>query len=253
MKAIKYVYAALMVLMAQGASATGPVVLFDQGHGQRFVIEKQGDLNLYGLAGAMKDAGLDVKSTDKPFSSATLAGVACVITSGGFAPFSAEEIDALGEFVKDGGGLAVMLHIGPTYETLLKKFNIGATPGVIHETENVIGVNSLDFYVKEFAAHPLFKDVGSFAVHGAWGVFGLTADQVLVAETSKSAWIDLNRNQKRDPAGEPLSSIGVVAAEKVGAGRVVAFGDDAIFQDRFLEGGNKKLAENLALWLSGGK
>ena len=66
-----------------------------------------------------------------------------------------------------------------------------------------------------------------------------------------SAWLDLDRNRVYDAGGEPGGSWGVGVAGSLGKGRFVVFGDDAIFQNRFLEGGNEHLGRNLARWLGG--
>lgn len=44
----------------------------------------------------------------------------------------------------------------------------------------------------------------------------------------------------------------MVVAGSYGKGRFAVFGDDAIFQNRFLDADNRKLAANLARWLKGG-
>jgi hypothetical protein len=49
--------------------------------------------------------------------------------------------------------------------------------------------------------------------------------------------------------GDIVQSFGVVVQGTHGAGRFVVFGDDAIFQNKFLDASNKQLARNLARWL----
>jgi hypothetical protein len=41
----------------------------------------------------------------------------------------------------------------------------------------------------------------------------------------------------------------VVVTGELGAGRFIIFGDDAVFQNRFLDRQNRQLAKNLARWL----
>lgn len=40
---------------------TTPVALFDQGHGQRFLVEGKGQLDLTGLADVFREAGYEVR------------------------------------------------------------------------------------------------------------------------------------------------------------------------------------------------
>ena len=70
----------------------------------------------------------------------------------------------------------------------------------------------------------------------------------IVASTSPKAWVDLNGDKKLSD-GDVVQSFGVVAVGEVGAGRFVVFGDDAVFQNRFLDESNRQLAKNLSRWL----
>lgn len=239
------------LLLGTAAFAAQPVALFDQGHGQRFLIEKTGELNLGGLAATFRSAGYEVRSIASPITAEALSGVSVVVSSGCLVPYKPEEVDALRKFVNAGGGLSVMMHIAPTYEGLLSAFGIVGSSGVVHETENVEAINSLDFTVKNFTSHPLFAGVSGVKFYGSWAVAGVKGGAEVIAKTSKGGWIDLNRNKLRDDKVEPLGELGLIAVANPGSGRVAAFGDDAIFQDRFLSGDNQKLAANLASWLGG--
>jgi len=250
---IRLISVLLTVLTTTCALAAQPVALFDQAHGQRFVIEKSGELNLGALASALASAGFQVRSTDKPLTAQSLTGVKALITSGGFVPFSAQENEAVGNFLKGGGNLAVMLHIAPSYETLLTSLGITASSGVVHETENVEAINSLDFKVADLDRHPLFDGIGYFSIYGGWAIVDHADTALIVARTSKAAWIDLNRNKVRDERIEPLTMLGMCAVGTIGSGRFAIFGDDAIFQDRYFTGNNAKLGANLAKWLLEGK
>ena len=69
----------------------------------------------------------------------------------------------------------------------------------------------------------------------------------IVASTSSKGWVDLNGDKKLSK-GDVVQAFGVVAVGESGAGRFVVFGDDAIFQNRFLDESNRQLAINLARW-----
>ena len=51
-----------------------PVILFDQGHNQRFLINKEGPLQLTGLAGIFKEQGFKVDSHEGAIDKDALAG-----------------------------------------------------------------------------------------------------------------------------------------------------------------------------------
>lgn len=215
---------ALAALLTSAALSHGgaPVALFDQAHGQRFTIEKTGELNLGGLAQLFRDAGFEVRSTDATLTAQNLAGVKALISSGGFVPFSKEEAAAVRTFVEGGGSAVILMHIAPTYQDLALKFGVNATSGVLRETRNVIEINSLDFDVKDLTPGTLFNGLDSFTVRGAWGVVPVGEGAVSLARTSEGAWIDLNRNNVRDEAREPQVAFGVVALTGAGKGRFLA-------------------------------
>ena len=125
-----------------------------------------------------------------------------------------------------------------------------AAKGVIRETQNVIGANSLDYKVAVLRDHPLFEGIEYFNAYGAWALLDLDQNTRSIGLTSKQSWIDLNRDKRRNPGPEPYHSYAVVVAGKLGKGKVAAFGDDAIFQDDFLKDNNLKLSDNLAKWLA---
>lgn len=230
------------------AWAGSPVVLFDQAHGQRFVIEKSGGLNLSRLAEVFQKAGFEVRSTAEPVTAGALKGVTAFVTSGAFSPFSPAEVEAVVGFVRSGGRAAVLLHIPQPYTRLLEPLGIHASAGVVHETENVNGPKSLEFRVLNLAKHPLFAGITGFDVHGSWALINRDATARTVAHTSRQAWMDMNGNNMRDPSSEPVHIFSIVAVGEPESRRVAAFADDGIFQDQFLTGDNLKLAENLATW-----
>jgi hypothetical protein len=240
----------LLVGLAVPALAGGPVALFDQGHGQRFVIEDTGELHLSQLAEVFHNSGYEVRSTKALLNADVLQGVAVLVTSGLFQPYTGEELKAILAFVDQGGGLSVMLHIAPTYGNLLQALGVLASQGVLNEGEGVLEGNTLNYQVKSFSDHPLTAGIDHFSLYGGWAVMDSGRDPAVktVAFTSRSSWIDMDRNRQRSPQ-EVAHSFGVVVAGERGKGRFAVFGDDAIFQNRFLDEANRKLAANLASWL----
>jgi len=240
----------VLVASASTFAADKPVVLFDQGHGQRFVIEKQDDLQLSGLAGIFRDSGCEVRSSDGKITEATLDGVDILVSSGLFAPYDAEELNTIKNFLEQGGALSVMLHIAPTYGNLFNMLGVAASQGVLNETENVIDGNKLDFKIKNLSKHPLLDGLKQFNLYGGWALMNRGDNAKTIAYTSRHAWVDGNRDHQRNP-NEPLHVYGVLVAGTKGKGRFAVFGDDAIFQNQFLNGDNKTLAIKLADWLKG--
>jgi hypothetical protein len=223
-------------------------VMFDEAHGQRFLIEHGGPLDLSGLAATFRDQQLLIKTSRQDVTDSTLSGVVALVISGPFAPVRPAEIDAIGRFLERGGRLCVMLHIAPPVAALLHQLNVSISNGVIRERENVIGDDPLNFHVTGLTAHALTTGVHGFDVFGAWALLPTGDTASIIAHSSPRAWVDLNGNQALDDR-DATQSFGVIVAGQFGAGGFVVFGDDAVFQNRFLTGGNVTLAQNVARWL----
>jgi hypothetical protein len=225
------------------------VVLFDEAHGERFLVGEQGQLDLSGLAGVLQAEGLLVKTNREEISARSLSGVDALVISGAFTPLTLSEIDATVRFLDGGGRLAVMLHIPPPTAALLHALNVSVSNGVIREHEQLINDDPLNFHVTRMTPHDLTRDLGAFDAFGVWALLTTDVNAAIIARTSDSAWIDLNRNQIQERR-DATQSFGVIVAGERGTGRFVVFGDDAIFQNQFLVGGNAVLAKNLARWLA---
>jgi len=240
----------IIVLLCVAIAARGEAaqtVLFDTGHGERFLVDEKGPLQLSGFAGICQAAGITVATLAKPISDESLAGVNGLVISGAFQPLKDEEIDALIRFMLRGGKLSVMLHIAPPLDALLVRLGINFTNGVIQEHEGVINGQPQDFRVSRLGTHPVMKGISAFSLYGVWGLMSVDQRSHNIAMTSPQAWIDLHHDkvQTKDETG----SFAVACAGDVGKGGFLVFGDDAIFQNKFLDANNKALAVNLASWL----
>lgn len=236
-----------LMFLACPAHAADPVILFDQGHGQQFVVENGRSLDLSGLASLFMDAGGLVKTSRQPLSTASLLGVDVLIISGPFAPISPEEIEVVTAFVEKGGKLAVMAHIAQPIAPLLQRLNVSISSVAIAEQERIIGTNARDFMVTDLSEHPLTKGLDMFAVYGSWALLDRGEANQTVARTSSRAWADLNQNGILNDK-DAQQAFSLIITGRLGQGHFAVFADDAIFQNQFLRGGNKVLGENLARW-----
>lgn len=238
----------LLYVPASFGEDTPPLILFDQGHNQRFLIEDKGELQLSKLADAVRTQGARVSSTKIPLCSKSLQGVSGLVISGPFTELMPQEIEAVLRFLKKGGRLAAMLHVGPPLAGLLAGLDVDSSNAVLHERQNIID-SDLNFRLKSLSASPLFTGVSQFSAYGAWAL-DAGASATTIARTSPEAWVDLNGDGVLSK-GDAVGTFGLVISGTYGAGSFVIFGDDAIFQNRFLDADNKKLAANLGAWLSG--
>lgn len=252
---------ALLVFLAAGCAMQAgpggpsvrddpPLVLFDTGHGQRFLPDRDGELDLSGLAGVFQSQGWRVQTLSGRVNAGALEGADALVISGPFAPFSPREAEAVADFVARGGAVAVMLHIAPPVNDLLGRLGVKASNGTIREIEPPARAGSTDFTVTNLTGHDLFYGLDRFRMYGAWALEAAPGRSEIVASTSSGAWLEPGGEKGPGREGARMS-LGVVAAGAAGQGRFVVFGDDALFQNRFLDGGNRILAGNLARWLWG--
>jgi hypothetical protein len=238
----------LLFLTVVQAAAKKPTVIFDEGHGQKFVIEKEGELQLSGLSGLLKAKGYNVKIDAGQINDAALNTADVLIISGAFQPLSPEEINAVLRFVQRGGKLCVMLHIPQPLTGLMSRLKVYASNGVIQEHENMINNAPLDFYITNMEKHKITKGLKKIGVHGAWALMTESSTARIIARTGPKAWIDLNGDGQFN-GNDARQSFGVIIAGTLGKGRFVIFGDDAIFQNKFLDRENMPLGKNLADWM----
>lgn len=231
-----------------GSALAEPVVLIDQSHDQRFVIEKDGPLQLSAFAGILREEGFTVRSSAEPFSVESLKGVDAVVISGPFRALEPAEVEVLLRFIEHGGRLSALLHVGLPFAELLHRLEVDFTNYVLFEQENVIAADPRNFQVKALAADPLFGAIDHFSLYGGWALMNTASSARVIASTSPKGWVDLNGDKKLS-TGDVVQAFGVVVTGELGAGRFVIFGDDAILQNKFLDKNNRQLAVNLARWL----
>jgi hypothetical protein len=238
----------LLLVTMTGAAAAGdkrPVVLFDQAHGERFLPQQEAPLALSELGDLFFAQGFQIRIAQELLTPASLAAVDAVVISGPFAPFAPQEIDALYAFVERGGHLTIMLHVAPVVTPLLARFDVVHSNGVIREEAAAqIAGEALNFHVAHLSKEPLFSGIAHFAVYGCWALASEGEFARIAARSGNKSWIDLNLDRSYSER-DAMQSFGVVALGEVGKGDFVIFGDDAIFQNRFLTGANRQLAENL--------
>ena len=240
----------MTILIIAAPAIAAPVILFDESHAQQFLVGRDGPLDLSGLAATCHENGFRVQSSSRPLNGAVLAGVDVLIISGPFKPLAPDEIEAVLDFVRNGGGLAVMLHIVPPVMKLLWQLDVEVANAILREEDAAIDGNPLYFTVSRLANHPVTAGLESFSIYGGWALRGAVDKVTILAETGERGWIDLDHDE-RFSAADAMQSFGVVVAGQLGRGRYVVFGDDALFQNRFLDQRNRQLAVNLANWLSG--
>lgn len=228
--------------------ADTPHLLFDQGHRQAFVIQKEGPLQLSQLARLFQQQGWEVEQSSGALTEQLLADIDALIISGAFSPLTSDEINAVLKYLRHGGRLAVMIHIGQPVLPFMHELGVDVGTRVINERPNRPDDKSIDFVVSNLMPHPLTKNLVSFAIYGGWPLRCFNKTGQTIASSSVHSWVDMNQDKKFSKV-DIMSPFAVLVVGKLGLGSFAIFADDAIFQNQFLNGGNKTLAENLGHWL----
>jgi hypothetical protein len=161
--------------------------------------------------------------------------------------YTPAEIEAILDFVKNGGGLVVLgeteqQKYGNNFGEITKHFGIGFLNATVQDSDRKykdVATWVLGDLHKSFE-HDLTFRVGEACFYRSGAlVIEPGAEVQIVATTSASAM----------PASAPL-----IAAAKYGDGRVVVLADSDVFGDDSIdELGNRNLWTNVAAWVAGGK
>lgn len=238
----------LLLLFPLYTSAASPKLLFDQGHRQAFLAEESGPLQLSKLTGIFQQQGIRVAVSNGELTSNLLDNFDSLVISGAFSPHTDAEIEAILDFLRRGGKLAVMVHIGQPLLPLLHKLGVDVGNLVINENPDQKNGKTSDFTVTSFQPHALTRGLEQIAIYGGWPLQAFEQQGKPLASSNPHSWVDINQDQKLSK-GDLMRSFDVLICGDIGRGSFVVFADDAIFQNKFLRGGNKILAENLGLWL----
>ena len=222
-------------------------MLFDEAHSEAWSIRAEtvaqmnprhpGDAGYLKAAAALRERGMRVDAhVSGPLTALALADRDVVVvahpsdgtwervTGIGSALLSADEIDALESFVRNGGGLVVLAECeqdkyGNNLVGLLERFGVQPMNVTVQDTEH----NHQDVVAWVRAALPRQRGKADLlarvcdACFYRSGVLSITnPDAVVLAKTSSSA----------DPADQPLA-----VALQFGLGRLVVFADSDLFGD----------------------
>ena len=244
-------------------------MLFDEAHSEAWSIRAEtvaqmnprhpGDAGYLKAAAALRERGMRVDPhISGPLTASALAERDVVVvahpsdgtwervTGIGSALLSADEIDALETFVREGGGLVVLAECeqdkyGNNLVGLLERFGVRPMNVTVQDTEH----NHQDVVAWVRASLPRQRGKADLlarvcdACFYRSGVLSITnPDAVVLAKTSSSA----------DPADQPLA-----VALQFGLGRLVVFADSDLFGDDSIgDYDHLKLWTNAVTWAASG-
>ncbi len=187
-----------------------------------------------------------------PLSESLLAAYSVVIISAPCASFSAVELEAVGTFVSNGGGLLVLgdSYLSGDINALLAVF------GTSFDASTVCSLNYVDhdpqrFHVTDFAAdHPVTAGLATFRWDWGCSLLPGPAAKVLM-QSNPDTWQDRDGNGLRT-ASERVGPFVLGAAVEYGKGRVVVLADNPFIDSFWLRyDSNRRFVLNAVSWLSG--
>jgi Family of unknown function (DUF6421) len=254
-------------LTADGRLSFGIIstVLFDETHSEAWTIRPElaremqpahpGDSSYARAAELLRGRGFTVAAkSDGVLAGGALSGVDLLViahpsepewerTTGLGSPrFSGDELDAIEDFVRGGGGLIVLGETeqdkyGNNVNELLQRFQIRLRNETVQDYEHCAGAPS--WVMAELSSHGRGR-VGDLLA----SVSELCFYRATTIETSNGARTLARTSPSASTPGEAL-----LVTSEVGAGRVVVLADSDLFGDDCLgEFDHATLWENLAFW-----
>jgi hypothetical protein len=275
------------------ARGQGPVVAIDEAHAN---VHTAGG-RYEPFAALMANDGYRIQPGRSPFSRDTLRPSRILVIANAMAPskpspdgsaFTDAECDAVREWVRDGGSLLLISDHAPAGAAAAKlaaRFDVAMglgyvfdpnhterpdTSTLIFSTEN--GLLGTHWIMRGRNASEVIRRVLTFAGQslsvpaGATALLKLSPTAVEPRSSEHvSAVVNSIRNRTASPAGIPAAGAAQAVAMAFGKGRVVMFGEAALFSAQVLvEGGKesrfgmnspgtdgRQLALNVMHWLSG--
>lgn len=223
-------------------------VVFDMGHGEVFSAEDTTELGQSQAIARIKAAGFTVKVNEDPITDEDLAGAAGLILAGPMTAFGDAEYAAITSFLERGGTVLLTVHV--PFPILKVPAHWGLPVG----TEIVMSQGKLAdpkqrsvFITQQIADDPVTEGVTQLLVVSGWPVATASESAKIVVSTDADAWLSpIGDAATTAPPATKLGAFGIIGVARVGKGRIVVSGDDAIFANLALDQlDNARLLDNI--------
>ncbi|MBN2391400.1 MAG: hypothetical protein JXR84_11785 [Anaerolineae bacterium] len=216
-------------------------ILIDQGHDNYYPLTGSGDVYT-GFAAALAAAGYDIDSaTSSLITYDDLAPYAAYIIPLAGVPPTTQEIQAMQQYIQNGGGLFLIADHSGTYsepsQALANVFGVTLDANVVTDPDDYI--EESDYWVTydnaNFSSHIVMQALDILQTYASTSMEPGTASPLITTDAD---------------ADPPNRAIAV--ALNFGAGRVVILGDSNYFDDEFglNVGDNKQFGINITNWLA---
>jgi len=213
-------------------------VLFDEAHNERNTLSKEnaeklnptypGNIYFGALEKSLNDVFLFTSNFDAPLTPELLQDYDVLFLSAPEDMFSESEVDAIHEYIENGGGLVILgaCALKDSLYSITTPYGILFEMSCLYKDLEVEYYNSAKenragfFNIITFEDHPVTKYPRFMMV---WGQsLKVTSPAVPLAYTDEKVWADSNWNGEHDE-GDLMGPFTVIAASEAGTGRIVAF------------------------------
>ena len=244
-----------LVFNTAPVSSTAYKVLVDEGHSEWLVSG-----NAQTLIQALEDKGYIVETFSGMLTQSLLSTYSVLVIGTAWGSFAQSEIQAIEDFVKNGGGLWltglgwswVDYHPGSTLEDypmnkIAQRFGAFFNPDIIFDpTDYTNDPGSAIFHSPFIETHPATQGVNMIGATGALhGSISVQTGTILIAGDDDS-YGGYHESPYPNPGSHPPNC----AAIEYGAGKVIVVSQEGFFIDDLIdEYDNKMLGLNIVDWL----
>jgi tetratricopeptide (TPR) repeat protein len=227
--------------------------LFDWGYSFKNILEPWG----FGFAKARFEKTITTKIRDSgTLTYGVLKDYDVLILASFEKNYSTSEVDAIRQFVENGGGLLLLADFGYPNNCIARAFDVLFMSEEVmiadRKAEKYASDNHM-FYVTDITNHPITKDVEQIALNGGIPITNYESGKVLI-RTGKDSWadrFDTKFGSKQADEDEGPFDI-LLAMDDIGKGRAVFFGGAISFWNGILfqeDQQNSELMANAVEWL----
>lgn len=223
-------------------------VIFDMGHGEIFGAEDTSELGQSQAVRHMMAEGYDVVVNYDGLTLDDLHGASGLVLAGPMQPLTEEEFVVVNSFVEAGGTLLLTIHVPYPVMGVPSHWALPVGTEILMSQTPYYSPDEPSVFAADVVADsPLTRGVSQVVVVSGWPVSVGSPDAQLLVSTRPDTWLSAAGDQQPVPTADAqFASYGVVAETRLGNGRVVVVGDDAVFANIAIgEGDNRLLLSNI--------
>lgn len=239
--------------VAESSASVSPApnygtVVFDMGHGEVFSAEDTTELGQSQAISRIKAAGFRVEVNDDIITDEDLAGASGLILAGPMTAFGDAEYAAITSFLERGGTVLLTVHVPFPILKVPAHWGLPVGTEIVMSQGKLADPNQRSVFItQQITDDPITEGVRQLLVVSGWPVATASDSAKIVVSTDTDAWLSpIGDEATTAPPATQLGAFGIIGVARVGKGRIVVSGDDAIFANLALDQlDNARLLDNI--------